>query len=177
MFPIAHIHFVFTNVIGFCVIYANMTKTRIFSFIQWKHIFGWLCFNWMQFSSPFYCFNVISNWSIYISNPNMPEKPLYGKFKEECKYDIKIQSKIIIVINVHCLKLYIQWKLNWMYLRTSLDRLVSWLRAVMHHWKTSLASTSDFAEGFIWYLWSDHFMHAPASLCSPFPWRVSKYFQ
>ena len=36
------------------------------------------------------------------------QKNLYGKFKEECKYDIKIPSKIIIVINVHCLKLDIQ---------------------------------------------------------------------
>ena len=34
----------------------------------------------------------------------MPKKPLYGKFKEECKYDIKIQSKIITKIN--------RWKMS-----------------------------------------------------------------
>ena len=64
-----------------------------------------------------------------------------------------------------------------MYLHTSLDRLVSWLRAAMHHWTTSLVSTSWFAEGFIWYLWSAHFMHVPAPSCSPFPWPISKKFQ
>ena len=108
MFPVFYIHIVFTNIIGFCVVYANMAKTRIFSFIQCKHISRRLCLHWMQFSNPFYCFNITSNWYIYIFDPNMPKKPIYEKFKEKCKYDIKIQSKIIIVINLHCLKLDIQ---------------------------------------------------------------------
>ena len=64
-----------------------------------------------------------------------------------------------------------------MYLHTSLDQFVSWLRAAMHHWTTSFASTSWLVEGFIWYLQSAHFMHAPAPSCSYFPWLVSKKFQ
>ena len=55
-------------------------------------------------------FIVSMSFPIGLSTSSIPicQKNLYGKFKEDCKYDIKIQSKIIIVINVHCLKLYIQ---------------------------------------------------------------------
>ena len=61
-----------------------------------------------------------------------------------------------------------------MHLFTSLDGLVSWLRAAMHYWKNYFVSTIWLAEGFIWYLRSARFMHAPTPSCSPFLWPVSK---
>ena len=65
----------------------------------------------------------------------------------------------------------------YMYLRTSLYRLVSWLSATMHHWTTCLAETSRSAKWSILYLQSARFIHAPAPSCSPFPWSVSNKFQ
>ena len=63
--------FVFSNLYGLCVLYANWTKTRFISSIKCKHILVEFCFNWMHFFCPMYCTDIIWDWSIYIFDSNI----------------------------------------------------------------------------------------------------------
>ena len=165
--------FVFANLYGLCVLYANWTKERLISSIKCKHILIAFCFNWIHFMCPMYCTNFIWDWFIYILDSNIPKKPAQDKnlltwnlSRKWLKIEYKFEHVQIKISYVHETRLC-----------TSLEGLFSWISTIFHHSTTCSVDSNRSAWGFIWYLRSAHFTHAPAPSCFLVPWPVSKKFQ